>query len=208
MSQRILLASSNPKKLDELKSLCEGLDIDILSPSDIDAELPDVVEDGADFLENASKKAIEFSYFTSKHLGDDVWTLADDSGLCVDYLDGAPGIYSARYAGDDSPQRDLSNNDKLLREMRNATGDERKAAFWCVIAVAHQRQVLFAVEGSVNGNILHEADGEGGFGYDPVFYHVESASSFSNLTPEAKSRISHRGQAIARLRNVLESVAK
>ncbi|MDE0585049.1 MAG: RdgB/HAM1 family non-canonical purine NTP pyrophosphatase [Planctomycetota bacterium] len=208
MSQRILLASSNSKKLAELQSLCEGLDIDILSLGDIDAELPDVIEDGDDFLANASKKAIEFSDFASKHLGDDVWTLADDSGLCADYLDGAPGIYSARYAGDDSPQRDQSNNDKLLREMRNATGDQRKAAFWCVIAVAHQGQVLFAVEGSVNGNILHEADGEGGFGYDPVFYHVESASSFSNLTPEAKSRISHRGQAIARLRNVLESVAK
>jgi len=208
MSQRILLASSNSKKLAELQSLCEGLDIDILSLGDIDAELPDVIEDGDDFLANASKKAVEFSDFTSKHLGDDVWTLADDSGLCVDYLDGAPGIYSARYAGDDSPQRDQSNNDKLLREMRLATGDQRKAAFWCVIAVAHQGQVLFAVEGSVNGNILHEADGEGGFGYDPVFYHVESASSFSNLTPEAKSRISHRGQAIARLRNVLESVAK
>jgi len=208
MSQRILLASSNSKKLAELQSLCEGLDIDILSLGDIDAELPDVIEDGDDFLANASKKAIEFGDFTSEHLGDDVWTLADDSGLCVDYLDGAPGIYSARYAGDDSPQRDQSNNAKLLREMRHATGDQRKAAFWCVIAVAHQGQVLFAVEGSVNGNILHEADGEGGFGYDPVFYHVESASSFSNLTPEAKSRISHRGQAIARLRNVLESVAK
>ena len=208
MSQRILLASSNSKKLAELQSLCEGLDIDILSPSDIDAELPDVIEDGGDFLANASKKAIEFSDFTSKHLGDDVWTLADDSGLCVDYLDGAPGIYSARYAGDGGPQRDQSNNDKLLSEMKNATGEQRKAAFWCVIAVAHQGQVLFAVEGSVNGNILHEADGEGGFGYDPLFYHVESASSFSTLTPDAKSRISHRGQAIARLRNVLESVAK
>ena len=208
MSQRILLASSNSKKLAELQSLCEGLDIDILSPSDIDAELPDVIEDGDDFLANASKKAIEFSEFTSKHLGDDVWTLADDSGLCVDYLDGAPGIYSARYAGDGGPQRDQSNNDKLLSEMKNATGDQRTAAFWCVIAVAHQGQVLFAVEGSVKGNILHEADGEGGFGYDPLFYHVESASSFSSLTPEKKSRVSHRGQAIARLRNVLESVAK
>ena len=208
MSQRILLASSNSKKLAELQSLCEDLDVDILSPSDIDAELPDVIEDGDDFLANASKKAIEFSEFTSKHLGDDVWTLADDSGLCVDYLDGAPGIYSARYAGDGGPQRDQSNNDKLLSEMKNATGEQRKAAFWCVIAVAHQGQVLFAVEGSVNGNILHEADGEGGFGYDPLFYHVESASSFSSLTSEDKSRVSHRGQAIARLRNVLESVAK
>lgn len=208
MSQRILLASSNSKKLAELQSLCEDLDVDILSPSDVDAELPDVIEDGDDFLANASKKAIEFSEFTSKYLGDDVWTLADDSGLCVDYLDGAPGIYSARYAGDDGPQRDQSNNDKLLSEMKNATGDQRTAAFWCVIAVAHQGQVLFAVEGSVNGNILHEADGEGGFGYDPLFYHVESASSFSSLTSEEKSRVSHRGQAIARLRNVLESVAK
>ena len=208
MSQRILLASSNSKKLAELQSLCEDLDVDILSPSVVDAELPNVIEDGDDFLANASKKAIEFSEFTSKYLGDDVWTLADDSGLCVDYLDGAPGIYSARYAGDDGPQRNQSNNDKLLSEMKNATGDQRTAALWCVIAVAHQGQVLFAVEGSVNGNILHEADGEGGFGYDPLFYHVESASSFSNLASEEKSRVSHRGQAIARLCNVLESVAK
>jgi XTP/dITP diphosphohydrolase len=86
-------------------------------------------------------------------------------------------------------------------------GGDRSAAFWCVIAVAHQGEVLFAVEGSVNGTILTKADGDGGFGYDPLFFHVESASSFAKLTPEQKAQVSHRGQAIARLRNALESVA-
>jgi XTP/dITP diphosphohydrolase len=207
MSQRIFLASGNAKKLAELKSMCSGLDVEILAPSDIDAPLPDVVEDGDDFLSNASKKALEFAEFASEHLGDDVWALADDSGLCVDYLDGAPGVYSARYANESGPNRDQANNEKLLADMQNAVADERNAAFWCVIAVAHRGKVLFAVEGSVNGRILLEADGEGGFGYDPLFYHVESASSFALLTPEQKAQVSHRGQAIARLRNVLESVA-
>jgi XTP/dITP diphosphohydrolase len=207
MSQRILLASGNPKKLAELESLCADLNVEILAPSDIDAPLPDVIEDGGDFLSNASKKAIEFAEFAKEHLGDDVWALADDSGLCVDYLNGAPGVYSARYAGDDGPNRDQSNNSKLLTDMSKAVGDDRSAAFWCVIAVAHQGEVLFAVEGSVNGTILTKADGDGGFGYDPLFFHVESASSFAKLPPEQKAQVSHRGQAIARLRNALESVA-
>jgi XTP/dITP diphosphohydrolase len=207
MSRRILLASGNSKKLSELQLLCKDLDIEILSPSDLDVPLPEVVEDGESFLDNASKKAIEFSAFAAEHLGDDVWALADDSGLCVDYLDGAPGIYSARYAGDNGDGADQSNNEKLLRELDGVPSDERSASFWCVIAVAHRGQVLFAVEGSVNGSILEEADGSQGFGYDPLFYHVESASSFARLAPEQKAQISHRGQAIARLRNVLQSVA-
>ncbi|MBC8369531.1 MAG: non-canonical purine NTP pyrophosphatase [Planctomycetes bacterium] len=207
MKQRILLASGNSKKLAELQSLCQGLDVEILSLCDTDAELPEVIEDGGSFLDNATKKAIAFSEFAAQQFGSDVWALADDSGLCVDYLDGAPGVYSARFAGDDSETRDQSNNKKLLRELHGIQGDERSASFWCVIAVAHQSQVLFAVEGSVDGIILEEADGEQGFGYDPLFYHVESASSFALLAPAQKAQVSHRGQAIARLRNVLESVA-
>ncbi|MDP6963454.1 MAG: RdgB/HAM1 family non-canonical purine NTP pyrophosphatase [Planctomycetota bacterium] len=207
MSRKIFVASGNSKKLSELRSLCSDLGVEVLSPADADANLPQVTEDGDSFLENATKKAIAFSEFAVQQFGEDVWALADDSGLCVDYLDGAPGVHSARYANDNSANRDQSNNLKLLRELSEANGDQRTASFWCVIAVAHAGELLFAVEGSVNGTILQNLDGDGGFGYDPLFYHVESASSFANLAPEQKAKVSHRGQAIARLRNVLESVA-
>lgn len=217
--QRILVASGNPKKLAELRALCAELPVEILGPDALGVALPEVVEDGATFLDNAAKKALEFGELAAAQLGTDVWALADDSGLCVDALDGAPGVHSARYScetpaadGSTTPADavrevvDPANNRLLLESLAGLPDQERGAAFRCVIAVADGEQLLFAVEGEVRGRILDHQTGEGGFGYDPLFFHEPSGCSFAQLDAEAKAAVSHRGQAVARLREVLHTV--
>ncbi|MCH2100915.1 MAG: non-canonical purine NTP pyrophosphatase [Planctomycetes bacterium] len=217
--QRILVASSNPKKLTELRALCAELPVEILSPDVLSSELPEVVEDGETFLDNAIKKAVSFAEVAARDLGDDVWALADDSGLCVDALDGAPGVHSARYAaetmaadGSIVPENagreiiDPANNALLIKQLATTPANQRGAAFHCIIAVAGQGELLFAVEGEVRGQILDHLTGEGGFGYDPLFFHPPSSCSFAQLDATAKSAVSHRGQAVARLANVLRTV--
>jgi XTP/dITP diphosphohydrolase len=246
MGQRILLASGNAKKLAELRALCAELPVKILSPQDLPRGLPDVIEDGDTFLANAQKKALAAAKVAADQIGEDVWALADDSGLCVDALDGAPGVYSARFALLDENGRDDgcidgnapdgANNKKLLRKLDGLSGAERGAAFHCVIVVARAGgrggngggnggagrggdegecdggndqanrlagEELFHVEGSVRGRILEVADGEQGFGYDPLFWHEESGCSFARLSGERKAMVSHRGQAVRQLREVL-----
>lgn len=206
MPQRILLASGNAKKLAELQSLCADLPVTILSPSDLPDGLPEVEEDRPDFHGNALKKAMSAADAAATQLGADVWALADDSGLCVDALDGAPGVYSARYAGASGDGKDQSNNAKLLQELAACAPDveQRGAAFHCIIAVAHgageDAVHLFTVEGSVRGTILHEADGTDGFGYDPLFHHAPSGKSFARLTAAQKAAVSHRGEAVRKLK--------
>ncbi|MCP4861953.1 MAG: non-canonical purine NTP pyrophosphatase [Planctomycetes bacterium] len=231
MAQRILLASGNAKKLAELRALCAELPVEILSPADLPHGLPDVVEDGDTFLANARKKALAAARIATDQLGGDVWALADDSGLCVDALDGAPGVYSARYAllgaaegdvdGGNAP--DGSNNEKLLHELQGLPAEQRGAAFHCVIVVARAAagrddaaaghdgvegsattEELFNVDGSVRGRILEAADGEQGFGYDPLFWHEQSACSFARLSGEQKAQVSHRGEAVRQLRELLQ----
>lgn len=230
MGQRILLASGNAKKLAELRALCAELPVEILSPQDLPQGLPDVVEDGDTFLANARKKALAAARVAAEQLGDDVWALADDSGLCVDALAGAPGVYSARFAllneagghgggvGGNAP--DAANNERLLRELHGLPAEKRGAAFHCVIVVARAQgrsegasqgttddlrsEELFHVEGSVSGRILAEADGDQGFGYDPLFWHEESGCSFARLDGEQKAMVSHRGQAVGQLREILQ----
>ena len=203
--QRILLASGNAKKLAELRALCAGLPVEILGPEALPDGLEEVEEDGETFLDNAVKKALAAARQAADAFDDEVWGLADDSGLCVDALEGAPGVRSARYSGVEGPGQDAANVEKLLAALAEVPVD-RGAAFHCVIAVARQDELLFAVEGSVEGRILAEADGDGGFGYDPVFYHVPSGCTFARLAPEEKAAVSHRGQAVARLGRVLEDV--
>ncbi len=211
MSQaKLFVGTGNDAKLAELESLCQDLPIQILSPVDLSEGLPEVEENGESFLDNAALKALAFAEVVTKQLGQEVWALADDSGLCVDALDGDPGIHSARWAGipEDRPrpERDKANNEKLLQELKDTPPDQRGAAFWCVIAVAKPEQLLFAVEGNVRGRILESPEGEGGFGYDPLFYHEASGCSFAHLNAAAKAEVSHRGEAIARLQNVLQQV--
>jgi XTP/dITP diphosphohydrolase len=217
--QRILIASGNPKKLAELRALCEGLPIEIVGPDALPSALPEVEEDADNFLDNAAKKALAFAEVAAQAWGPEVWALADDSGLCVDALDGAPGVHSARFAAE-NPRADGSsvpatagrevidpaNNELLLEKLNGLPESERGAAFHCVIAVARADELLFAVEGQVRGQILEALTGAGGFGYDPLFFHAPSGCTFAELDGPAKAVVSHRGEAVARLREVLRTV--
>ena len=206
MRQRLLIGSNNQKKLAELEALTSSLSLDIISPANCPDPLPEVVEDGDSFLENAIKKAIAFSKFAEEKIGDDAWALADDSGLCVDALNGEPGVYSARYANSKGANRDQENNEKLLKQLTGIPDEQRTASFWCIIAIAYRGEVLLAVEGSVQGRILEKAKGKYGFGYDPLFYHVESQQSFAEMAREHKEKISHRGNAIEKLKYALADI--
>ncbi len=183
---KILLASRNKDKLREIREKTASLDVDILSPDDF-PDLPDVEEDGDTLEANAIKKALALSKFVN------LPTLADDTGLEVDALNGAPGLYSARYAGPDATY--LDNVDKLLREMQDVPEGKRSACFRCVLAYVIKEEIhLF--EGKVQGIIITEARGISGFGYDPVFYIPEENKTFAEMPLERKNKISHRGLAV------------
>ena len=155
-------------------------------------ELPEIVEDGTSFLENALKKARTTAEFTGEI------ALADDSGLEVAALNGAPGIYSSRYAGDGAD--DAQNNRKLLNDLRGVPPAERGAAFRCVLVLCRPDGRYEAFDGRWAGRITEEPAGEGGFGYDPVFFLPERGVTVAELSPDVKNRISHRAQAFAKLR--------
>ncbi len=189
MGIKFVLASNNEKKKAEMKRILAVLspDAELLSLSDIGFE-GDIVEDGASFAENARIKASVPA--TLGYIG-----IADDSGLCVDALGGAPGIYSARYSGGG----DRDNNEKLLSELSGVPDGERGAHYACAIAaVFPEKYGIPPVEayGECRGRILREYRGEGGFGYDPLFYRDEEGCTFGELSPEAKDRVSHRGAAL------------
>ena len=203
--QGILLASGNPGKLAELRRLSGDLPVDIRGPESLENGLPHVEETGSSFLENAVIKALSAADAAVADGGDD-WALADDSGLAVDFLDGAPGIRSARFAGTQGKGRDLANNALLLEKLKGLPPEGRRASFWCVLALARPGQVLLAVEGSVEGWILDAPRGKGGFGYDPLFFHEPSDRTFAQLEPEEKVSISHRSMAMTRLKTALESL--
>ncbi len=196
----LLLASGNAKKLRELRDLCGGLPLRVLGPDDLPHGLPEVVEDGTTFRANAEKKALAAAEVAARAFGAAAWALADDSGLCVDALQSAPGVRSARFAGVGGAGRDAANNALLLERLRGLPEGRRGAEFRCCIAVASPGRVLFTAEGAVRGRILQAPDGDGGFGYDPIFYHVESGTSFACLSAAAKAAISHRGRAMTEAR--------
>jgi XTP/dITP diphosphohydrolase len=193
--RKLLLASGNQGKLKEYEILAAGRRIELqLLPGF--AALPEFPEDAPTFAENAAGKALYYS----KHADDLVF--ADDSGLVVATLDGAPGVLSARYAGlgASSEQR----NTKLLEAMRGKSSTERAAYFVCVIALALRGRCLAVVSGKVDGEVLEQPRGTGGFGYDPVFYFPEQQKSFAELNAEEKNQRSHRGKAFRRLMAILE----
>jgi XTP/dITP diphosphohydrolase len=193
--RKLLLASGNQGKLKEYEILAAGRRIELqLLPGF--AALPEFPEDAPTFAENAAGKALYYS----KHADDLVF--ADDSGLVVATLDGAPGVLSARYAGlgASSEQR----NTKLLEAMRGKSSTERAAYFVCVIALALRGRCLAVVSGKVDGEVLEQPRGTGGFGYDPVFYFPEQRKSFAELNAEEKNQRSHRGKAFRRLMAILE----
>jgi XTP/dITP diphosphohydrolase len=192
VSRRLLIATTNKGKLREVAGVLAGVhDLTILSLEDL-PPLPEVVEDGRTFQENAVLKAEEYSRsFTGP-------TLADDSGLCVDALGGAPGVGSARYGGPglDDPGR----NRHLLERISDVPDSERTARFVCALALAENGRRVAVFEGSVEGRLLREPRGEGGFGYDPLFYYEDAGCTFAELTREEKAAVSHRGRALSQFR--------
>ncbi len=193
---KLLLASGNTKKLGELSLLLAPLGVEVATPADVGG-IPDVVEDKDTFAGNAAKKAVSAARAT------DLWCLADDSGLEVDALDGAPGVRSARFAGE--PSNDATNNAKLLRELDGLDAERRGARFVCALALANpSAEVVAEIRGEAHGRILASARGDAGFGYDPLFLFDEdgapgSGSTFAELSAEQKSAVSHRGRALAEL---------
>ncbi len=192
----LVIASGNPGKTAEIRDLLTDFPINIKSLGDF-GPIPPVVEDGKTFDENAYKKAS----FVSRILG--LPALADDSGLVVEALDGAPGIYSARYAGDDAS--DIQRCTKLLAEMKGKTN--RRAAFECVISIAVPTGAALTYEACCEGLLLETPAGENGFGYDPVFYYPPLKKTFAELTREQKSRVSHRGKALGELKDEFDKVS-
>jgi len=197
----IILASRNKKKIRELKKIIEeGIvsqedeTVNILTPDDF-PQCEEVEEDGETFEANAIKKAV----YVSKCSG--LTAIADDSGIEVDALDGAPGVYSARYAGEDSD--DMANNRKLLDEMKDVPDEKRGARFACCIALAIGDDIKTFM-GHVEGKIGRENRGENGFGYDPLFFPEGHDSTFAEMTDDKKHSMSHRGRALAKLHEYLK----
>ncbi|NLY52937.1 MAG: XTP/dITP diphosphatase [Firmicutes bacterium] len=183
----MVIASRNEHKVEEIRKLLAGLAVDVLSLGDY-PDAPEIDEDGATFQANALKKARVISQFTG------LVALADDSGLEVDSLDGKPGVWSARFAGESAS--DAENNRKLLRCMADVPPGERKAQFRCVIALVSPKGAERLVEGICSGVIVEEERGSGGFGYDPLFLVPHLGKTFAELSTEEKNRISHRGKAL------------
>lgn len=191
--RRLVIATRNAGKAKEFNELL-GADWEIKTLLDL-PKIPDVVEDGDTFEANSQKKAVEISLVC------DDYVLADDSGLEVDALNGAPGVYSARYAGE--PKDDAKNLAKLIDALKNIPDEKRGAQFRCVLSVARKGQVLVTVDGVCRGRILHEAKGNGGFGYDPVFAPDGFSQTFAEISSAEKHALSHRGKAMRKLSEYL-----
>lgn len=198
--KRIILASNNLKKIKEIKEILKGFPFEVYSLKDMDIDI-EVEEDGLTFEENAKKKAVEIHQYLVNKGESNFIVLSDDSGLEVDCLNGEPGVYSARYAGEHG--NDYKNNLKLLQEMKDFKGDERSARFVCVIAVVFEDGNVKTVRGEVEGYIIEEIKTEGGFGYDPLFFYKGFNKTFGEVTPEEKNEISHRGNALKKLKDIL-----
>jgi len=190
-----VFASGNKGKLREVRAILEGLDINLVSLADYE-NVPDIIEDGSSFFENALKKARLISEFT------DEIALADDSGLEVDVLNGEPGIYSARFAGEDAD--DNRNIEKVLNLLSNVPSERRKASFRCALVLYYPDGSYESFEGQWDGIISETRQGSNGFGYDPIFYLPESGKTVAQLTSREKNRMSHRAKALYALKDSLQ----
>lgn len=197
MINMLVIATKNKNKLREFIELFKDLQIEIRSLDDF-GPMPEAVEDGSTFDENAYKKALH----TAKVLG--LPAIADDSGLVVSGLNGAPGVYSARFAGQNAS--DEQNCDKLLADLKGVA--DRRAYFQCVLSIAVPSGPALTYEGKCEGTIIDEKRGENGFGYDPLFYFEDLGKTFAELTMEEKNAISHRGKALAEVKKELPLIKK
>lgn len=194
---KLVLATGNQGKVREIKAILGDCNVEVYSLKDF-PEIGEIVEDGSTFAENAVKKARAVTEATK------MAALADDSGLEVDYLNGAPGIYSARFAGEG--KSDADNNAKLLALLQEVPAEKRTARFRCVIAICTPGGQVYTAEGACEGIIGFKPKGDKGFGYDPLFYLPEYHQTFAELDLDLKNRISHRGRALAKAKTVLEEV--
>ncbi len=197
MKQMLVLATGNQGKVKEFREMLKDFPVEIKSLSDF-GPIPEPVEDGETFDDNAYKKA----HFTARVLG--LPCIADDSGLVVDALDGAPGVYSARYAGENAT--DDENIDKLLAEIKDK--EDRKAHFACVVSIAVPSGPALTYEGRCDGEIIDERRGEDGFGYDPIFYCPTLKKTFAEASMEEKNKVSHRGQALKQVTDEFDNILK
>jgi XTP/dITP diphosphohydrolase len=195
----VVIATRNAGKLREIQVILAPLGLKIFSLSDF-PEIPEIIEDGQTFEENAVKKAVAVARQTGRI------AIADDSGLAVDALQGRPGVFSSRYAGEKAT--DAERYQKLLKEMAGTPQGKRGASFICAIAVASPKGKTESVEGQCRGEIAFAPKGSHGFGYDPVFYLPERGKTMAELEPEVKNRISHRARALEKLKQLLPKFLK
>lgn len=193
--KKIIFATKNKGKIKEINAIMSDMNVEVVSMEDAGINI-DVVEDGNTFEENAIKKAEEIMKVSG------IITMADDSGLEIDYLDGAPGVYSARYMGEDTPYS--IKNSKILETMKDVKEENRTARFVSVIATAIPNKETITTKGIVEGIIGYEIKGENGFGYDPIFYVPEYNMTTAEMTPELKNSISHRGKALRLMKEELK----
>ena len=197
MMRKIIFATGNAGKMCEVREILKDMDADILSMKEAGIDI-DIVEDGTTFEENAAIKARAVAAATQE----EAIVLADDSGLEVDYLDKEPGIYSARYMGEDTPYSVKNKN--LIDRLEGVPDNKRTARFVCAIAAALPGGEVITTSGVIEGRIDHEEKGNNGFGYDPIFYVPEYGRTTAQLSVEEKNRISHRARALAAMKKELE----
>lgn len=196
---RMILATKNRGKLKEFQALVQNLPIELLSMDDVQ-DLPDIIEDGCTFTENALKKACGIAKTTG------IIAIADDSGLEVDALNGAPGVHSARYAGEQAT--DQENIKKLLQALNGVPMKKRTARFRCVIAICTPQGKHITTEGTCEGIITNEPRGSNGFGYDPIFLIPDQNLTMAEVGLDIKNQISHRAVALQKLRDILPDFLK
>lgn len=196
MGKRLIVATGNEGKMVEFRQILGGTDREFASLKDMKLQDIEIIENGTTFEENALIKAKTIMEVTGEMV------LADDSGLEVDYLDKAPGIYSARYLGEDTPY--TVKNNHIISLLENVPEEKRSARFVCVIACAFPDGRVLTSRATVEGRIGYEEKGENGFGYDPIFYVPEFGCTTAELSPEDKNKISHRGKALRKMHEMLQ----
>ncbi|OQX89713.1 MAG: non-canonical purine NTP pyrophosphatase, RdgB/HAM1 family [candidate division Zixibacteria bacterium 4484_93] len=184
--RKLLVATQNPGKLSEIVSILSPYGLEVISPMELEVRV-DIVEDGQTFRENALKKALAY------HRASGMLTLADDSGLEIDALDGAPGVLSSRFLGEKTSYSEKMR--EILDMLESIPDEERTARFICEVAIVKSEDNVWFARGVLDGIIARSPSGKGGFGYDPIFYLPDTGKTLAELTPKEKNSISHRGQA-------------
>jgi XTP/dITP diphosphohydrolase len=201
MKRKILVATTNPGKIAELKAMLD-IDVELVGLADFEG-IAEIEEDGSTFAQNARKKAAGYARASG------LWTVADDSGLVIDALGGAPGVKSARFSGEKDRDRTLldhRNMAKVLTLLEGVPAEKRTARFVCALCLASPEQILIETEGTLEGLIAEQEMGENGFGYDPIFFVPALNRTVAQFTRERKNAISHRGNAIRRLKPLLKQL--